>query len=59
VSNLSIANVLLFVTILCLAGSLQTGNMHNLFFSMVGVVLAAMFRHTELANRSGRANRRR
>jgi hypothetical protein len=54
VSNLSIANVLLFVTILCLAGSLQTGNMHNAFFSMIGVVLAAMFRHGELANRSGR-----
>jgi hypothetical protein len=52
VSNLSIANVLLFVTIFCLAGSVQTWNLHSLFFSMVGVVLAAMFRHVELAKGS-------
>jgi hypothetical protein len=51
---LSIANVFLFVTIFCLAGSVQTGNLHHAFFSMVGVVLAAMFRHVELANRSAR-----
>jgi hypothetical protein len=58
VSNLSIANVFLFVTILCLAVSAQTGDMRSFFFSTAGIVLAGMMRHVELSKRNGRADPR-
>ena len=48
VSNLKIANIFLFITILCLALSAQMGAMRSVFFSLIGIVLAGMMRHTEL-----------
>ena len=55
-SNLSIANIFLFITILCLALGAQAGDARSVVFSFGGIVLAGMMRHTEL-NRGGTARR--
>ena len=47
-SNLTIANIFLFFTILCLAASGQTGDAKSFVFSFMAIVLAGMMRHAEL-----------
>ena len=47
-SNVTIANIFLFITILCLAVSAQLGAIVFCFYSFAGIVLAGMMRHTEL-----------
>ena len=47
-TNVTIANIFLFITILCLAVSAQLGNMVFFVYSFAAIVLAGMKRHTEL-----------
>ncbi len=47
-TNVTIANIFLFITILCLAVSAQLGSIMFFFYSFAAIVLAGMMRHTEL-----------